>query len=233
MLSFFRKVIDKTFPSGPAHEPKEDGFYANWRNAVGEIFELIREDIKSLKFIRDASHTPVLEDLEREYGRVANQNLTEDERRELLEADSFKKRTNATDQDLQSLLDKQGYNLTVYNNSPDGPAIDPALLLDQDFQMQALNGTNYYAGNVDAFAKRTGGELLVNGDDTIYPVPATADNWPFVFFIAGDAIFDPVTGEILTVERGQIPSTQRQQFETLVLKFKPLYSWCGVIADYT
>jgi hypothetical protein len=232
MLSFFRKVIDSAFPEGPPHEPKEDGSYANWRDAVGSNFETIREDVKNLIYIRDPSHTPILDDLEREFGRTKNVNLTEDERRDQLEADRFKKRTNATDDDLQKLLDKQGFNLTVYNNSPEGPAIDPDIVLFESFQLQAKANTNYYAGNETAFASALGGELLVNGDEFSYPIPATAANWPFVFFVGGNARFDPITGEITGIARTNILSSRQQQLETLILKFKPLHAWCGLIVNY-
>lgn len=263
MLSFFRKVIDKAFPSGPPHEPKEDGDYAKWRDATANNFEIIREDVINLKFIRDPSHTPVLDDLEIEFGRIKDNNLSESQRREILESDRFKRATNAQDDDLQTLLDKAGFNLTVYNNGPDGPAVDPAILLDQQFIMQAEGSTNYYAGNDLAFAGRTGGVLLVNeaiveesfaffgagtmwaGNDnsaagviagtkrvTInFPIPTNPDDWPFVFFVGGDATFNP-DGSIATIEQGLVLSTQQKQLETLILKFKPIYTWCGLIVTF-
>lgn len=264
MLSFFRKVVDRAFPEGPPHEPKEDGDYAKWRDATATNFETIRQDVINLKFIRDPSHTPVLDDLELEFGRQKNDNLTEAQRREILETDRFKKETNAQDDDLQTLLDKAGFDLTVYQNSPDGPAIDPAIILDQNFQMQAMEGTNYYAGNTLAYAGRLGGDLLVNstilsgtpayfgademwaGNDNAvagyfeemigtvidYPIPTDPAAWPFVFFVGGDATFNP-DGSIATIEQGFVLSTQQKQLETLILKFKPLFTWCGLVVTYT
>lgn len=266
MTSFFRKVIDAASPEGPPHEPKEDGFYSKWRDATAINYEVIRQAIIDLKFVRDPSHTSVenLSNLELEVGITRNTNLTETQRRELLESEIFKKATTGNDDDLQTLLDKAGFDLTVYQNSPDGPAIDPAILIDQNFVMQANEG-DHYAGNDNAYAGRIGGELLVNGKkfeqstdpayfgagtmwagntnsvagyfETLrktkidYQPPTNPEDWPFVFFVGGDATFNP-DGSILDIEQGFVLSTQQHQLETLILKFKPLFTWCGLIVTY-
>lgn len=263
-LSLFRRVIDRAWLKGPAHEPVEDGNYAHWRDAQADNYETIRVDVKTLKFVRDPENTPLLDDLEREFGVNEDTNLTEAERRTLLKPERYKKATNASDDDLQTRLDNGGFNLTVYNNSPDGPAIDPAILLDQNFQMQAGDQTNDFAGQDEAYAGRLGGDLLVNstillqapaffgaddvwaGNDNAvagyfekmfstevdYPTPTDPNSWPFVFFVGGDATFNP-DGSIATIEQGFVPSTQQKKLETMILKFKPLFTWAGMIVTYT
>lgn len=113
--------------------------------------------------MRDPVRTPRLKDLLKEFGQTDDPNLTEAKKIELLNTRRYRKDTNATNDDLQTLLDKGGFDLTVYNNSPTGPAIDPDIIINQNFQMQALEGTNYYAGNTDAYAGRVGGFVLANG----------------------------------------------------------------------
>lgn len=262
-LTFFRKVIDKSWLQGPAHEPAPDGDYSKWRDAQAENYATIREDVKTLKFIRDPEKTPDLDNLEREFGVVEDPNLTEAQRRTSLKPERFKKATNASDDDLQTRLDKAGFNVTVYQNSPTGPAIDPAILLDQNFQVQMGDLTNDYMGQDAAYMGRSGGYLLVNrtiaeqapnyfsmgniwmGNDKAvigyfedmrsseidYPIPTDPLLWPWIFFIGGDATFNP-DGSILSIEQGFIPSTQQKKFETLVLKFKGTYVWCGVLVTY-
>ncbi len=263
-LSWLRRVIDHAFPKGPPYEPDPDGSMHDFRNGTANNLDTIRVDVESLAFIRDPQNTPLLSDLEREYGIKPADNLTEQERRDLLKPERYKKATTGNVDDLQTRLDQAGFDLTAYQNSPDGPAIDPDLLLAQNFQMQAMEGTNYYAGNDLAYAGFLGGELLVNGnvfeqaeaffgagtmwagnttsvagyfEERIqtkieYPIPFDPDNWPFVFFVGGDATFNP-DGSIATIEQGLVPAQQRKRLEDIILKFKPLFTWCGLIVTFT
>lgn len=163
MPSFMRKFIDLVWYKGPIHEPIPDGNYSELRDGIANNIDTIRDSVKATAFIRNPEKTPIFTDLQREYGQSGNANLSQDEQIRLLKQARYRRRTNATDDDLQKILDDSGFDLTVYNNSPDGPAIDPAIILTQNFQMQAQNGTNYYAGNTEAYAGRLGGVLIVNG----------------------------------------------------------------------
>jgi hypothetical protein len=265
--TFDRITIDLAHPKGPPHEPDPNGQMSNFRDGDGECLTYIRTNVKTLKYMRDPQNTPCLSDLELDLGINPADNLSEQNRRDLLDPIRYPRATTGNDTDLQSLLDKafgEG-TLYVYNNSPDGPAIDPAIILDQLFQMQAQGGTNYYAGNTEAFAGREGGYLLVNGAvfnqrpayfgagqvyagnanavagyfeemdqaDVIYEIPTNPDDWPFVFFVGGPATFDPVTGEILTIEQALLPTEQKKRMENIILKFHPLFTWCGVVVTFT
>ena len=263
MLSFFRRVLDKAYPSGPIHEPKESGDMANFRDATAENLNTIRTNIKNLGSVRDPENTDDLAALEKEYGIVFNPNLTEQERIDNLKASVFKKKSVASDDDLQARLDAAGFDLTVYNNSPNGPAVDPAIFIDQNFIMGAMFG-DYYAGNTNAYAGRVGGSLLVNGrifnqrpayygagiiyagndlasagyyerlEQTLkeYAIPADSGAWPLIFFIGGPATFNP-DGSIASIQQGFVAETQRTELESIILKTKPLFTWCGMIITYT
>lgn len=263
MSSFLRKAIDLLWMKGPIHEPVEDGDYSNLRDGIANNIDDIRTDVKNVAYIRDPGKTPILSDLEREYGVTVNTVLTEAQRRTLLDIERYKKKTTAQDDQLQDRLDRAGFDLTVYNNSPDGPAIDPAIILDQNFQMQAQTGTNYFAGNTDAYAGRLGGYLLVNGaifsqipayygagdlyagnDNAVagyfdylkqipveYPIPTDSGDFPLVFFVGGDATFNP-DGSIADISVGFVPNEQRKKLEDIILQFKPMFTWCGLVISY-
>lgn len=263
MTTFFRHFIDLAWLKGPIHEPKEDGDYSNLRDGIADIATDIREDVQNVAYVRTPSKTADLQGLEREYGLSGNANLSTAKRIQLLETARYRKKTTAPDDDLQALLNKAGFDLTVYNNSPDGPAIDPAIILDQLFQVQCGDQTNDYMGQDTAYMGRVGGYLLVNGPiytqipayygcgdlycgndiahcgyyerlnryDVSYDTPVNPDNFPFVFFVGGDATFD-VDGSILSIEQGLVPNEQRKKLEDIILQFKPLFTWCGMVVTY-
>jgi hypothetical protein len=67
----------------------------------------------------------------------------------------------------------------------------------------------------------------------VYAIPDDDDYWGFVFFIGGDAIRNAITHELESIENVQIPENQRIEFERLILKLKPVHTWCGLMIDYT
>lgn len=264
-MTFDRTTIDLAHPKGPPHQPDPNGQMSNFRDGDGECLTEIRTDVKTLAFIRDPLQTPCLSDLEFDLGITPADNLSEADRRELLRPVRYPRATTGNDTDLQALLDKAfGVGtLFVYNNSPDGPAVDPAIFLDQNFQMQA-GADNAFAGRSDAFAGRIGGYLLVNGDvfqqrpayfgagqiwagnanavagyfeemliePIVYEIPADPDNWPFVPFVGGAATFNP-DGSLDTIAQAFLPAEQKKRMENIILKFKGLYVWFGVIVTFT
>ena len=177
MSDIGKDIACLSMPEGPPHEPEIGGDLDLFNEATGETIDHIRTEINSVANVRTPSSTPLFSGLQREYGIVPNVELTTAEEIERLEAEVYKKRSNGSDDGLQAKLDRAGFNLFVYNNSPDGPAVDPAIFLSQNFQMQAGNQTVDFAGNENAYAGVSGGELLVNGP-IIESMPA--------YFGAGD-----------------------------------------------
>ena len=80
-----------------------------------------------------------------------------------------------------------------------------------------------YAGDFSAYSA-----VVV---DTVYTVPADSGYWPLVFFIGGIATRD-INGVITDIARLQILSSRRVEFRRLVLKYKPMFSWCALVAEY-
>jgi hypothetical protein len=170
MPSFFRRVLDSVWQKGPIHKPKPAsatdpliGGYSRLRDAIAGVFEYLRTDILTLSYMRDPARTPRFDDLERDYGIKKDPNLSLQTRIDNLKVARYTKRTTAQIDELQRRIRAAGFDLYCYNNSPNGPPIDPATVLDNVFIMQAKYSTNYYAGNANAYAGKAGGYLLVNG----------------------------------------------------------------------
>jgi hypothetical protein len=211
-------MIDDIRPKGPAHDPAPDGDLDLLLDGMADNYEIVRAFVSTLSDTRDPKKTPVLSDLEAEYGIPTSTLLSEADRRLRLDEFANGGDGNGTEDDLQDALRNAGFDVYVYQNDP---AVDPAIFLEQAFQMVA-DGDNAYAGRADAFAGRVGGELLVNGDvfktsrvftsvagtfyagdgtgageydDLLiekieYPIPTDPADWPLVYFVGGAATYD-------------------------------------------
>ena len=260
MSDLMRSVIDAIIPEGAAWSvaPGEDwdklydGIALNWAT--------IDEFLAELSSTRDPALTAFLADLEKEFGVFTNPNLTEQQRRDQLTPVVFNRSSNGSVDAMQTALGNAGFTVQVHENSP---AVDPAIFLDQSFQV-VLGGGSAFLGRDDAFMGRVGGELLVNGeiftteknftsglgtatmgdgislgeyDDLIrtkieYEVPADPGDWPLVFFVGGVATRDG-SGALIDIELAEVPIEQEQEFKRIILKFKPMHSWAGLIVTYT
>lgn len=208
-----RALVDDLLPPGALWLPEDDEGFDQLLDAISQNSEEVRIFLATLASIRDPLLTPILEDLEREYGILSDDRLSEETRRMRLNTFVFKGQSSGSEDNLQNVLRDAGFDVLVYQNDP---AVDPAILLDQSFQMVAA-GFNAFAGRADAFAGRLGGELLVNGaifstlpdylpvagnlyagdgqtagefDDMRiipfeYQIPTDPDAWPFIFFVGG------------------------------------------------
>ena len=265
-----RAIIDALIPEGSAWNVAPDGDLDHLYDGMAENVEYIVSQLSILSDIRDPSTTPILSDLEREYGISTNTNLTESQRRESLAALVFQGENNGSKDDLQSVLQAAGFDVQVHENSP---AVDPDNFLNNIFLMVA-DGDNAYAGFYPtipgvytSIAGKTGGSLLVNGatyiqrpdyisvangdymyagngnayagkyEDltqtlVIYPIPDDPNSWPFFFFVGGDATRN-VSGELTDIEFVNIPTERREEFERLILKYKPIHTWAGLMVNYT
>ena len=259
MGSLMRSVIDAIIPEGSAWNVAPDEDWDKLYNGIAANWEEIRVFLDDVKSVRDPAFTSFLSDLEREFGVFTNPILTEQQRRDQLSPIVFNRSSNGGIDNLEDALQAAGFDVQVHSNSP---AVDPALFLDQDFQMVAAGG-NAFAGRADAFAGKIGGELLVNGeifrtrkiitavagtfysgdgttageyDDLerigiTYDIPTDTGDWPLVFFIGGDATRDG-NGELTEIQLADVPLSQESEFKRLILKYKPIHSWAGLIIDF-
>ena len=192
-------VVRSAMPKGSAWNPKPGGDLDLTLEATGDIIKLICDRMENARYVRNPKKTFILDDLEREFGILKNNLLTEQERRNNLDAKKNQAPGGGTKDDLQDALDNAGFNLQVHKNDP---SVDPAIFLTQNFQMVA-GGGNAYAGftldgiNIDAFAGLIGGDLLVNGSVfNQYPAYTMQAGGVSAFAENGDAIagrFDTIS----------------------------------------
>lgn len=68
-------------------------------------------------------------------------------------------------------------------------------------------------------------------DIDIFEIPVDSGYWGMIFFVGGVATRD-VGGELLTIDMVEIPVARREEIRRLILKYKPLGTWCGLVADF-
>lgn len=186
-------VIRALLPPGAIWVPANGQDFDLLIDAMGENCKREVYDIfKTLASIRDPKLTPILSDLEKEYGILTDLRLTDDERRQALFNLAYAKPGNGSDTDLQAALHDAGFtNAYVYQNSP---AVDPDNYLSGAVEMVA-GGDIAYAGYTDSAGKAAvanygaaNGILIVNtgiSEEGIYPIPSGPDRWNYVWFIGG------------------------------------------------
>jgi hypothetical protein len=198
--ALLRAAINANLPEGPIWEVKSGGDLDKLLDGIAEIEANLKDFYSERANDRNPFKTSILSDLEKEYGVVRDDRLTEELRRMQLAAVVFAGEIMGTDDDLQLALDTAGFNLLVHVNNP---PVDPAIFLTQSFQMVA-GGDNAYAGfepsggpPSTAFAGRIGGELLVNGElNNQIPAVTTQANGATSF--AGNS--DAVAGKFDTLQ---------------------------------
>lgn len=209
------EVKESTIPSGTASVPTTltrsvaAGDLKRLLTACSDNHQELYEFLGTLAFIRDPKNTPILSDLEKEYGLLVDSGLTEVERRDRLHSLVYAPRGTGAASYLQEQLQAAGFTIYVYPNSP---AADPG-----------------------AFMGGFGGELVVNS--RVYDrngAEASKDQnlWPFVFFIGGTAITDN-DGRILHIENPALTPAQADVIREVILKCKPVHSWAvAVVNDF-
>jgi len=187
----YHDLLKVLMPKGAVWALKPMGDLDKLLESIGDVKETIRDYIKSIAYVRNPNLTPVLSDLEREFGVVPVTSLTESERRELLAGYAYAKPGSGKD-DLGSRLHAAGFtDLHVYQNEP---------LVDPDYYQggawaDVCGHQDSVCGHEDAYCGQIGigGYLLVNGpvydtdgNEIEYTVPDSSERWPLVFFVGGD-----------------------------------------------
>jgi len=259
--SISRSVLNALLP--PGWNIKQDGDFDKLLEGIAENKEVTREFLISLATLRNPQKTQYLSDLEKEYGLMTRNNLTEQVRRDRLSVRAYERDRNGSWEDLQNALQNSGFNVQVHENSP---AVDPAIFLNQAFQMVAGDPLNAFAGDPGAYCGQIGGILLVNGEifDQIplwlmgcagdnayagdplayagyylelqknlitYEIPADPFDWPYIFFVGGDATRGG-SEELTDIELAEVPIERKCEFENIILRYKGLHAWAGLIIIY-
>ena len=130
-------------------------------DGFSDILESQRTGINEQAFIRSPEFTSFLDDLERDYGLLPTDLLTETERRIRLLATKTDKNSDGSSDYLQQKLRDAGFSgIFVHINNP---PVDPSIFVFKSFL--ALCGfSTSLCGHEDALmAGSSGGELVVNG----------------------------------------------------------------------
>jgi hypothetical protein len=233
-MSLSRAVLDALLPGGSLWAPEDGGGLDQILDGIADSDETVREFLDGLARLRSPLYTPILDDLEREFGIVPDDTLSDAVRRTRLLAVKTDGSSDGSADSLEAQLQAAGFPVQVHINNP---AVDPA-----QFVTFAPNST---FGNEDALFGKTGvlfagrrGFLLVNGPiyyqqiKVEYVSPADSNYWPLVFFVGGEATRNPA-GEITQIEPVTLPVSRKAEFIRLVIKYKPLHSWAGVVVVFT
>jgi uncharacterized protein YmfQ (DUF2313 family) len=154
-----KAVFEALLPPGSLWEPAPLLGFDQFLTALGKNANDVYEQLYALGNLRDPRTTPVLSDLEKEYGILTKTNLSEAVRRQQLAAIKYARPGTASDTDLQTILRNAGFDVYVRRNHP---PVDPADILATDFLLEA-GEVDAFAGEPNAIAGLGGGELLVNG----------------------------------------------------------------------
>jgi hypothetical protein len=231
-----RAVIDSLLPDGSIWQPAPGGDLDNLLDGMGDNAQVLYDFLNAIASIRDPRKTTILSDLEKEYGVLTNEFLTEQERRDQLVGIKYAKPDTASDDLLQDKLRAAGFDGIIVTSND--PAIDPALItgellvngpivIEQTPQYLAqANGDNTFAGNGIAIAG-----YFVNIGRTFheYDLPSEWRYWRYIFFVGGAASGWPGAPAIATLD---IDYKREEALKTLILKYKPLHSWCVLVVDF-
>ena len=236
--SISRSVFNALLPKGPIWEILPDGDLDKLFDGISENTEYIRVYLEQLADIRNPLKTPVLEDLEKEFGILPGaMGIDEATRRARLWAEKYRASSNGSLTMLRDALTASGFDLNVYANDP---AVDPAGIMYSSYASicgddEAIFGDDYAV--LGGFA----GELIVNGiisihvtgvpEEVEYTIPSATYYWPLIFFIGGDAAYN-VDDEIIDIAFASVQAERRQELRRLIVKYKPLHSWCGLNVNY-
>lgn len=206
-MSDSRDILNALLPEGSFWTPAQDDDFDNLLDGIADNTQYVKEDLEELSELRNPIKTPILDDLERDYGIIYPAGSTEAERRQALKGFMFNRSTNGAYDQLQDKLQEAGFDVLVIPNSP---PIDPRIYYDPEYAQQ--------------------GELLVNylERNYNYDIPEESGYWPLIFFI-GKSVTRDEYGNIIDIEHIDVPDGRRQAMKQLILKFKPLHSWCLLV----
>jgi hypothetical protein len=134
-----------------------EGGFAQLIAGMADTYQVMRDFLNDLGHIRDPYKTPILSDLEREYGIYPDPNLTETVRRDKLASVKYARAGTGTIDNMQINLDRAFPGLfTVYDNDPPiNPSIIHGTNLLVDGSMEDTGVTAWSVGASASITKQT------------------------------------------------------------------------------
>lgn len=261
-LSVCRQVLEALLPPGSLWVPEDGQGFDQLLEGLAESEELVREFLNSLARLRSPELTPILDDLEREFGVIPDATLSEAIRRARLLAVKTATDGDGTADFMQAQLRAAGFDVYVHVNNP---PVDPQFFL---FNAPATICGNATAvcGNDAAYCGGTRGDLVVNGRvyDHLYWTgimaggllascgnaqaicrdEASFTQAPIIYELPTDPGYWPLVffvggpavrngaGELTEIATASVPIGRKDELIRSVVKFKPVHSWGGLVIQY-
>ena len=226
-------MIDALLPPGAIWTPKDGGGLDALLDGLAANNGFTIDFLSGLAHIRNPYKTVMLYDMEKEYGIRRNVLKTEDERRKSLAAAIYDRVSDGALSTMQAKLDQAGFNVFVHENDP---PVDPITFISDGFSDFFGRPTDLFGREDAFFGQANPGELFVNGNlfpyESSYAIPEDAGYWPLFFFVGGESLRNETTGALEQIALGSIPVARRDEFKRIILKYKPLHTWCGLTLQF-
>lgn len=261
-LSVSRQVLEALLPPGPLWVPEEGAGFDQLLEGLAESAETIREFLGGLARLRSPELTPILDDLEREFGIIPDTALNETIRRARLLAAKTATDGDGTADFMQAQLRAAGFDVYVHVNNP---PVNPGLFLFNSPATVCGNETAI-CGNSTSYCGGTRGDLVVNGrvynhlywtgvvaggllascgnaqaicrDEASFkqfPIPYEIPTDPGYWpmvFFVGGPGIRGVSGALTEIATASAPIARKDELIRSIIKYKPVHSWGGLIVKY-
>jgi hypothetical protein len=241
--SLIKAALLEKMPAGALRQLETEGDEDRLWDGIAEALVPGYDAMDELSRTRNPDTTADFETLEREYGFLATDKLTEQERRARIKALKYAKAGSGTAESMEDALELAGFNLVVREGRK---TLDPAVIrpTESEYIVNGFEyireqgfdiGCNYTPGSPPSFnygCNATGSDFdfgckPLKVVEKFVDYEAT-DNWNLVFYVA-EAITVDGTGLITGITPAIIPRYYRPFIREIILRLKPLHTW-GVLA---
>lgn len=233
----FKTLLETLWPT----DIDSEGDLSKLLDGLAEDYQEVYDQIQLVAHIRNPRRTGNLSDLEREYGIVPDNLLSDQIRRQMLAHVMYQRPTTASWEHLQNALEEAGFNLIVTQNNP---VVDPADVTI-DISELLVNG-KLYTSQEPAYYMAAGSDIAYAGHSRgysgyyivfiktlkTYSIPTNIKEhwtWRFVFWVGG-AASSWSSSPAIAVE--YVDKQRATQLKNLILKYKPAFTWCVLCVDY-
>jgi len=236
-------AISQLVPDGD-----EDKLYDGLAEAIVDGYV----QMENLAWVREPDKTAHLDLLEKEYGFLPNEQLTEAERRARIKALKYAKRGSGTAEALEEALHLAGFTSLVVregrqSQDPDGVVPTYGEYVVNGFEHLTIIG--YDVGCQDKKivlpeplpkyqigCKAIGGSPVSYGclklDQVFIYIPwDPSTNWNLVFFVADDIVLDG-SGYVTSMSEAHISRYYRQIIREIILRLKPVHTWAYLAVEW-